>query len=60
MPVILGQEQLDQWLDTQNTDTDTLEKYLCPYSKDDLQSYPVSLAVNNPRRDDPACVQAME
>ena len=56
MPVILDSSEYDAWLDPTYTNTDHLKHLLCPYAKDDLRSFPVSLQVNNPRVDGPQCV----
>ena len=60
MPVILEQKDFDAWMDPKNADTDSLEKLLIPYSRNDLQTYPVSLRVNNPRFDRPQCTVRLE
>lgn len=51
MPVILGPERWDQWLDPDQCDTDELSALLVPVADDLLEMYPVSLDVNNVRND---------
>ena len=53
MPVIFGNEHFDAWLDTNNQDTAQLNDLLTPTELVDLQIYPVSTTVNNPRHDAP-------
>lgn len=59
MPVIINAQDFDMWLDPNNTKTEQLETLLRPYEKNDLNSYPVSTRVNNPRFDEPECVHHM-
>lgn len=51
MPVILTPDQFETWLDPQNQDVETLRAMLLPYQGADLETYPVSRQVNNPRHD---------
>lgn len=55
MPVILGPESFDPWLDAAN-DQDALLSLLRPYPEDSMAFYRVSTAVNNVRNDDPSCI----
>ncbi len=55
MPVILAPRDHDAWLDAGVRDPDRLLPLLVPYPGDDLIAYPVSLVVNNPANDSPAC-----
>jgi putative SOS response-associated peptidase YedK len=55
MPVILAPHDYDLWLDTRVRDVDRLLPLLAPYPPDELTAYPVSLTVNNPANDTPAC-----
>ena len=59
IPVIINAQDFDMWLDPNNTKTEQLETLLRPYEKNDLNSYPVSTRVNNPRFDEPECVHHM-
>jgi putative SOS response-associated peptidase YedK len=47
----------DAWLDPTNQDTEKLREFLRPLPADRMRSYPVSTWVNNPRHDDPRCVE---
>jgi putative SOS response-associated peptidase YedK len=49
MPVILQADVFDAWL--QSDDTDYLQALLKPYAEKDIEMYPVSREVNNPRND---------
>jgi len=49
MPVVLDPDQFAGWLDPDNQATADLLRYLQPYEGGDLDCYPVSRAVNNPR-----------
>jgi putative SOS response-associated peptidase YedK len=60
MPVILDQDNFDQWLDPANQDTTTLQELLKPYAYSAMSLWPVSKRVNSPANDDPACAQAVE
>ncbi|MGF1499270.1 MAG: SOS response-associated peptidase [Elainellaceae cyanobacterium] len=60
MPVILRPEDYDQWLDPHHQSVDRLQKLLQPHAVPSLSHYPVGLAVNNPRRDSPDCIQPLE
>lgn len=56
MPVILDEEKCEVWLDPENQDPAVLNPLLRPFSSTNLEAYPVSLAVNNPRFDRPECL----
>jgi putative SOS response-associated peptidase YedK len=56
MPVVLEPEVWDRWLDPGLTDPATLEPLLAPRNLD-LIAYPVSSYVNDPRHDDPKCLE---
>jgi putative SOS response-associated peptidase YedK len=51
MPVILDPEQYDQWLDTENTDIESLKRLLFPYPANRMIIYPVSPEVNTARHE---------
>ncbi len=59
MPVILAREHYEQWLDPQCTQTDRLLSLLRPYPAQAMACYPVSPLVNNPRFDDPKCIEPL-
>jgi putative SOS response-associated peptidase YedK len=58
MPVILHPNDYDLWLDPDVQDPKILEPLLRPYPSDDLDVYPVSRLVNDPRHEDPKCLEA--
>ncbi len=59
MPVVLEREAWDRWLDPELTDPDSLAPLLEPPSlaAPALIAYSVSSHVNDPRHDDPACLE---
>jgi putative SOS response-associated peptidase YedK len=56
MPVILDPDDFARWIDPADDDTERLAGLLKPYPAEPLRAYPVSLLVNNPGNDSPACV----
>ena len=58
MPVILGEDQIDSWLDPEETDRARLTALLQPYGGA-LEIYPVSRAVNSPRNDAPDLIRPL-
>jgi putative SOS response-associated peptidase YedK len=56
MPLVLEPAIWDQWLDPQLTDATSLAPLLEPRTPD-LVAYPVSPHVNDPRHDDPSCLE---
>lgn len=59
MPVILKPEDYGGWLDISLQDSSKLLRFLYSYPAADMVAYPVSLRVNNPRFDEPACIDAL-
>lgn len=57
MPVILGRRDWDTWLDPGNEDTNSLSALLRPAPDELLNAHPVSIAVNSPKNDTPACIR---
>lgn len=57
MPVFLDRDDHDQWLDPGFRETDLLKQLLRPAPEDWLTTTPVSRHVNNPRNEDPQCVE---
>ena len=57
MPVILGPEQYDFWLDRHNEDVAALARLLQPFAGRALQAIPVSTRVNSSRNDDAELVK---
>ncbi|MBI2963765.1 MAG: SOS response-associated peptidase [Deltaproteobacteria bacterium] len=56
MPVILGADQCDRWLDP-TADRSPLEDLLRPLPADQLEAYRVSTLVNSARNDSPECIR---
>jgi len=57
MPVILAAEHYDRWLDPDFHDTERLQESLRPFPASAMACYPVSPKVNNPRFDEPQCIE---
>jgi putative SOS response-associated peptidase YedK len=57
MPVILPPSAYDRWLDPAVQDPAAVAGLLAPYTAGEMMATPVSRRVNNPRCDDPACVE---
>lgn len=56
MPVILNAADYGIWLDPTESASDRLLSLLRPFPADAMQCHPVGGRVNNPRHDDPACI----
>lgn len=56
MPVILDQEDYDQWLDPAPQTPERLLPLIRPFPADKMTAYPVSKLVNNPGNDRPECI----
>ena len=56
MPVILDPKQYDEWLEPSLNDTERLNRLLRSFPPEEMEAYPVSPMVNNPRNDQPECV----
>lgn len=56
MPAILKPEHEAAWLDRSN-DIPAVSNLLQPYPSELMEAYEISRAVNNPRFDDPACIE---
>jgi putative SOS response-associated peptidase YedK len=59
MPVILDPADHDLWLDPEVQDAKKLEPLRVPYRSEAMVAWPVSRLVNNPRADEPKCIEAM-
>ena len=59
MPVILRNDQLEQWLDP-STHSKDLQRMTSPYDADNMEAYPVSSLVNSPRNNSPECLERQE
>ncbi len=58
MPVVLGPEHRDEWLDPHFGDTTALQSWLKPWPAEEMTSVPANMRVNNPRNEGPACLEA--
>jgi putative SOS response-associated peptidase YedK len=56
MPVILPASTYESWLQPGEADIIELSNLLRPYDASQMEKYPVSRMVNNPRNDQPACI----
>lgn len=59
MPVIIPRDAYSVWLDTKGQDIERISPLLCPFPGDELVAFPVSNRVNNPKFDDPSCIEAV-
>ena len=59
MPVILKPEFHQAWLDTDNQETEALNRILAQGHEQEFDSYLVSRRVNSPTMDDPACIEPL-
>jgi putative SOS response-associated peptidase YedK len=59
MPVILAEEDFDLWLDPGAQHPGEVQPLLRPYPADQMSFYPVSTHVNNPRNEDPQCIEPL-
>jgi putative SOS response-associated peptidase YedK len=57
MPVILAPEDYDLWLDPGVQEPELLHPLLHAYPSENMHAYPISTWVNNPRNDDPRCIE---
>jgi len=57
MPVILDPKDYAQWLDPDLQQADRLKPLLQPFSTEQMTAYLVNLRVNNPKHDDPLCLE---
>ncbi|MHC4090959.1 MAG: SOS response-associated peptidase [Planctomycetota bacterium] len=57
MPVILRRDDFALWLDPEVKDPARIQPLLRPYEAAEMASHPVSMQVNNPRNEDPACIR---
>lgn len=56
MPVILQEEDYDQWINPLNTDVVRLKSLLIPYPAEEMTKYSVSSLVNSPKNEIAECV----
>lgn len=57
MPVILHEQDEEEWLDRSVNDPEVIERLLVPYPATEMALYPVSRLVNNVRNDAPELVE---
>ena len=60
MPVILPPENYLDWIDPAERSPDELGGLLKPYPAEEMEAYPVSRFVNNPRNNSPQCILPLE
>ncbi len=60
MPVILRDEDYDQWLDPDCQDVNKMQSLLKPYIATELIVRPVNTIVNNPRHNVPECIETID
>lgn len=59
MPVIVGREDFDLWLDPALEDREKLEPLLKPFDPQQMETFPVSRAVNSPANDVADCIEPL-
>jgi putative SOS response-associated peptidase YedK len=59
MPVILDLNDYDLWLDPDVQQPDKLHPLLHSYPPESMTYFPVNLRVNNPKHDDPLCLEPL-
>jgi putative SOS response-associated peptidase YedK len=57
IPMILGSEDYELWLDTGVREVELLSTLLKPYSSNTLEAYPVSRRVNSSANNEPSCIK---
>lgn len=60
MPVILPERSYASWLDPGFNEPAYLKGLLHPFEAGQMETYPVSPLVNNPRNESPQCIQPLE
>lgn len=59
MPVIIDPDDYRPWLDREFKDTAWLSSKIRSWPADDMTFYPVDTIVNNPRNEQPECIEAI-
>ena len=59
MPVFLAESEFARWLDPACQDVHPIESLLVPAAPGLLEAIEVSTRVNNPRNEDPRCIEAV-
>lgn len=60
MPVIVGPDDYDRWLDPENEGASDLADILAPFPPERMSAYPVSRYVSKPGNEGPECVEPIE
>ncbi|GJL65914.1 MAG: DUF159 family protein [Nitrospirales bacterium] len=60
MPVILSKQSYASWLNPGLNNTVYLSGLLGPYQAEEMDAYPISTLVNNPRYESPQCIDPLE
>lgn len=60
MPVILQDDAIERWLDTERFNYDEVRDLLRPFPADRMTLYRVSTLVNSPKNNDPECIMPVE
>lgn len=60
MPVIIDPGDYQRWLEAEAHETGALAPLMQPYPEGRLSAIPVSPRVNNPKNDDPRCIEPLE
>ena len=60
MPVILPESEYTQWLQPGEVDIQKYNDLLRPYEADQMETYPVSRVVNNPKNNSFSCIQPLK
>ena len=60
MPVILPEQSYASWLSPSLKNTIYLSGLLEPYPAEEMEAYPISALVNNPRNESPWCIDPLE
>lgn len=59
MPVIVGRDNYQRWLDPTVQEVERLQPILQPFPSEKMTAYPVSTLVNNPKNDVEKCVEGV-
>jgi putative SOS response-associated peptidase YedK len=59
MPVILEGQDYELWLSAEGRQVEHLQSVLKSFPSEQMQAYPVSTAVNNPKNDSETCIEPM-
>ena len=60
MPVIVNPDDYATWLYSESKSRKELEQIFQPYNPEEIESYPVAMAVNSPANDDPRCIEKIQ